>query len=129
MHGFAWRPMYDSASSVGEDECLPEIGESMSHRIPQDRLRRAADMIKCLGHPLRLRLLEAMQECEMTVKDLQEYTGAAQAAVSQQLGILRGKSVVECRREGVFVYYRVIEPRVSQILGCIREGSLEVERV
>ena len=89
-------------------------------RIPEDVLERAAVVIKSLGHPLRLRLLEAMEPGEQTVSELQDYTGLSQAAVSQQLGILRAHGVVDGRREGTFVFYRITEPKVRYILECVR---------
>jgi DNA-binding transcriptional ArsR family regulator len=93
-------------------------------QIPSEYLTKSAEVIKCLGHPLRLRLLEALERREMTVSDLQEYAGVSQASVSQQLGILRGRGVVDSRREGVYVYYRITEPKVSSILACIRQCAV-----
>lgn len=90
-------------------------------RIPDEYMTRSAEVIKCVGHPLRLRILEALESGEMAVSALQEYADASQSVVSQQLAILRGKDIVDCRREGVHVYYRLIEPRVYRILACIRE--------
>jgi DNA-binding transcriptional ArsR family regulator len=84
-------------------------------------LHHAAAVIKCLGHPLRLRLLEAMERGERTVSELQALSGVSQATVSEQLGVLRGHGVVEARREGPFVYYRITEAKVCRILACIRE--------
>ena len=85
-----------------------------------DVLAQAAEVIKCLGHPLRLRLLEALETGEKTVTQLQEHSGANQAAVSQQLATLRARSIVDNRRDGAHVYYRITEPKVSSILNCIR---------
>lgn len=95
-----------------------------SASIDQATLERAARIIKVLGHPLRLRILEALEDDELNVADLQEATGASQALVSQQLGILRAHGVVEPRRDGPRVFYRVVEPKVSRILDCIRECDL-----
>lgn len=92
--------------------------------IDQAILERAARIIKVLGHPLRLRILEALEDGELNVAELQEATGASQALVSQQLGILRAHGIVEPRRDGPRVFYRVIEPKVSRILACIRECDL-----
>lgn len=94
--------------------------ETRLPRIPSDYLARSADVIKCLGHPLRLRLLEALESGERTVSELQEYAGVSQATVSQQLGILRGRGVVDFRRDGIYVYYWITEPKVAHILACIR---------
>ena len=83
-------------------------------------LNRAAAVIKCLGHPLRLRLLEAMESGEATVRELEAASGATQSMVSQQLAILRGHGVVTARRDGSFVRYSIAEPKVHYILACIR---------
>lgn len=83
-------------------------------------LIKAAAVIKCLGHPLRLRLLETMEAGEATVRELQAASGASQATVSQQLAILRGHGVVTARRDGLFVRYSIAEPKVHYILACIR---------
>jgi DNA-binding transcriptional ArsR family regulator len=83
-------------------------------------LERAASVIKCLGHPLRLLLLDVMESGEATVSELQARTGASQAMVSQQLATLRGHGVVTARRDGPFVRYSIAEPKVHHILACIR---------
>ncbi len=89
-------------------------------QLRPDVLRHAAGIIKCLGHPMRLRLLELLEPGELTVSDLVEGTGANQAAVSQQLGILRGRGIVDARRDGSYVRYRIAEPGVRHILDCLR---------
>ena len=96
------------------------MAESHARNIGSDVLQRAAGVIKCLGHPLRLRLLEFLEEGEKSVSELQDYAGASQAAVSQQLATMRGRGIVDCRRDGPFVYYRIVEPKVFHILNCIR---------
>jgi DNA-binding transcriptional ArsR family regulator len=92
--------------------------------IESDVLMKAAEVIKCLGHPLRLRLLEALEHGEKSVTELQEHSGATQAAVSQQLATMRARRVVECRRDGAHVYYHIIEPKVTAVLACIRSCDL-----
>jgi ArsR family transcriptional regulator len=83
-------------------------------------LDHAASVIKCLGHPLRLRLLDALASGASTVTELRFISGATQSTISQQLGILRGHGVVSARRDGLFVHYDITEPKVHQILACIR---------
>lgn len=97
--------------------------------IAFDVLEAAAGVIKCLGHPLRLRLLDVMERVgEASVSELQLFTGATQAAVSEQLGILRGRNVVAARRDGAFMRYRITERRVAHILACVRECNGTSER-
>lgn len=87
------------------------------------RLVRAAHVIRCLGHPLRLRLLDALGDTDRTVSELQAATGAAQSTVSQHLSVLRGHGVVGARREGPYVYYRIADQSVRPILNCVRRAT------
>lgn len=87
-------------------------------------LERASRVIRVLGHPLRLRLLELLEGQERNVTDLVLATGVSQAMVSQQLRILRAEGVVDDHRDGPRVFYRIIEPKVSKILDCIRECDI-----
>lgn len=92
--------------------------------IDRDVLERASRVIRVVGHPLRLRLLEQLEAGERNVSDLVGATGVGQAMVSQQLKILRAEGVVGDRRDGARVFYRITEPKVSRILDCIRECDL-----
>ena len=89
-------------------------------RLDPDLLEQAAAVIKCLGHPLRLRLLDALEAGQATVTELQACTGATQAMVSQQLATLRGHGIVTAHRDGPFVRYAIAEPKVHHVLACIR---------
>lgn len=87
-------------------------------------LARAARVIRVLGHPLRLRLLETLEAGERNVTDLVLASGANQALVSQHLAILRAEGVVGFRRDGGRIFYRITEPKVHRILDCIRDCDL-----
>ncbi len=90
-------------------------------RIDPAVMTRCAPVIKCLGHALRLTLLEALEDGAKSVTQLEEYSGAPQAMVSQQLATLRGYGIVTAERDGQFIRYRITEPKVHHILACIRE--------
>ena len=89
--------------------------------IDPDLLTRAAETIKLLGHPDRLKIVEILESGEATVSDIQAELDMPQAIASQHLAKLRGLGVVAARRDGVHVYYRVLEPKVRHILECIRK--------
>ena len=103
---------------------MDNVRRGRSDEIESDVLANAAEVIKCLGHPLRLRLLEALEHGEKTVTELQQDVGTTQAAVSQQLATLRARRIVDNRRDGTNVFYRIIEPKVTAILACIRSCDL-----
>ena len=98
--------------------------ERLVRGIDARLLRRAADIIKLLGHPERLKIVEALEPGERSVTEICELCGLEQAVCSQHLGRLRGQKVVAARKEGLRVIYRVIEPKVYHILECIRKCDL-----
>lgn len=94
---------------------------TLLRRIDPAVLARAAEIIKLLGHPERLKIVEVLERGEATVSQIREALGLPQAIVSQHLARLRGSHVVAARRDGVHVRYRVVEPKVRHVLSCIRE--------
>ena len=83
-------------------------------------LAEAAEVIRVLGHPVRLRIVECLEEGERTVTELQRKLRAPQAIVSQQLARMRAAGIVACRREGSNKFYRVADERVVRMLNCLR---------
>ncbi len=99
-------------------------------RAPLDPrvLADAAEMIRVLGHPVRLRIVECLEDGERTVSELQESLASTQAAVSQQLARMRSAGIVRGRRDGVNVWYSIADERVVQMLDCLRHCHVEVGR-
>ncbi len=91
-------------------------------RAPLDPrvLAEAAEMVRVLGHPVRLRIVELLEDGERMVKEIQAALDAPQALVSQQLARMRGAGIVEGRRNGANVWYRIADPRVVRMLDCLR---------
>ncbi|MBL8987712.1 MAG: helix-turn-helix transcriptional regulator [Gemmatimonadetes bacterium] len=89
--------------------------------IDSAMLKRAADIIKLLGHPERLKIVEALEGAERSVTEICDICDLEQAICSQHLSRLRQQKVVTARKDGLRVMYRVIEPKVHHILECIRK--------
>jgi ArsR family transcriptional regulator len=100
------------------------LKKALIRTIDPAALAKAADVIKVVGHPDRLRILEFLEEEEKAVGEIQECLDMPQAIVSQHLAKMRGWDIVEARRDGIHVYYRIIEPKVVHILDCIRHCDL-----
>ncbi len=92
--------------------------------VDPEILNRAADIIKMLGHPERLKIVEVLEQGEATVSEIQDALDLPQAIVSQHLAKMRGGQIVAARRDGVHVYYRITEPKVPHILSCIRSCDM-----
>jgi DNA-binding transcriptional ArsR family regulator len=79
-----------------------------------------AELFKALSHPNRIRILELLREGEQSVGQLQLALGPEGSTVSQQLAILRMKSLVVTRRAGTAIYYRLRDPQISELLDAAR---------
>ena len=75
-----------------------------------------AEFFRTLGHPARVRLLQALREGEQTVGALQSAIDLDSGGTSQHLAALRKQGLVEGRREGTSVYYRVKDTRILELL-------------
>jgi ArsR family transcriptional regulator len=78
-----------------------------------------AEVLKAVAHPVRLQIIELLEKKEMCVGDITEALGGKQAITSQQLNMMKDKSVLECRRDGTKVYYRIGNKNVIKLLHCI----------
>jgi DNA-binding transcriptional ArsR family regulator len=79
-----------------------------------------AELFKALAHPTRIRLLELLAEGEKSVGELQLALSSEGSSVSQQLAILRMKHLVDTRRAGTTIFYRLRDPQVTQLLAVAR---------
>ena len=80
-----------------------------------------AQLFRVLGHPLRIRILELLRDGERTVGDLQAELQLDSSGTSQHLAALRQQGVLDSRRVGTSVYYRIRDPRTSQLLAVATE--------
>jgi DNA-binding transcriptional ArsR family regulator len=104
---------------------------TVPHPLPEPLVERVAERFRVLGEPMRIRLLEAMREGEVSVKDLQDATGASQQNVSQHLGVLLRANVVRRRKEGNFSLYSIADPVVfslcDEVCGGLRRQLEELD--
>lgn len=80
-----------------------------------------AQLFRVLGHPVRIRILELLSDGERSVGDLQAALQLDSSGTSQHLAALRQQGVLESRRAGTSVYYRLKDPRVTQLLATARQ--------
>ena len=87
-----------------------------------------AEFFRVLGHPARVRILELLRDGEHSVGELQAELHLDSSGTSQHLGVLRRLGVLESRKEGTSVFYRVRDPLTFQLLEVARQiltSSLE----
>ena len=83
-----------------------------------------ARVLRCLGHPLRLQILDLLErEEECTVTEIHEALGVEQAVASQHLTNMRDKGILSRRKDGVHVYYSIGDERALKVLACVRDAN------
>src|SRR5882762_11843201 len=92
-----------------------------THRQFKDRLYgQFARIGKALSSPHRLELLELLAQGERTVESLASEIGLSLANASQHLQALRQASLVDSRKDGLHVYYRLADPAVADVSKDVR---------
>ena len=84
---------------------------------------RESEILKVLGHPIRLKIVAGLLSESCNVKKIWECLALPQATVSQHLALLKNKGIISGRREGVEVYYQVTSPEAQRIIGAIFQDS------
>ena len=96
-----------------------------------DALRDSADaatgFLRTLANPDRLMLLCQLTVQEACVSELEARTAITQPTLSQQLAVLRREELVETRRDGKQIYYRIADPRVMSMLAQLQQLFCPVE--
>ena len=95
--------------------------ENASHRLFKNRLYGLFARIgKALSNPHRLEMLELLAQGERTVDSLASEMGLSVANASQHLQALRQAALVDSRKDGLFVHYRLAAPGVFELSKAIR---------
>ncbi|HPY77081.1 MAG TPA: metalloregulator ArsR/SmtB family transcription factor [Anaerohalosphaeraceae bacterium] len=84
-----------------------------------DIAQKVTHVLKAVAHPIRLQIIETLENGELCVSRIIEKVGARQAVISQQLSLLKDKDILDCRREGTSVIYRIKNPNVIHLLHCV----------
>ena len=78
-----------------------------------------AAILKVLGHPIRLKIVAGLCTKECNVKHIWECLELPQATVSQHLALLKNKGIIEGKRDGAEVHYRVISQLAKKIISSL----------
>ncbi|MFA6217848.1 MAG: metalloregulator ArsR/SmtB family transcription factor [Candidatus Omnitrophota bacterium] len=80
-----------------------------------------SELLKALGHPVRLKMVEGLLKHECNVSKIVKALDLPQSTVSQHLGILKSRGIVQIRKEGVKTCYRVTDTRIVELLKILEK--------
>lgn len=111
--------MDESARVQARNDAMNIAAEGLAQRMDPNWADLYARFFRALGDPTRIQLLNLLLDApagERSVSDLVAAIAAPQSRVSTHLGCLRWCGLVQSRRAGKQVYYRVADPRVRHLL-------------
>lgn len=88
---------------------------SAASEQPDQMFELAAELFSVLSAPMRLRIIKSVCDSEKNVTEILKEINTTQPNMSQHLNTLYKAGVLGKRREGVQIYYRVIDPRVTEL--------------
>ena len=90
---------------------------------PKNRefFKRQAKVLRALANESRLLIIDRLSRGECTVGELTQLVGSDQSTVSKHLSVLSAHGIVDDRREGTNVYYKLLTPCVMQFFSCAND--------
>ena len=80
--------------------------------------KQQARVLKAMANESRLIIIDRLGKGECSVSELTQLVGSDQSTVSKHLAVLRSHGIVEDRREGNIVYYKLMTPCVLNFFSC-----------
>ena len=95
------------------------MAKPKSSLVEIEALERAAECLRTLAHPHRLRMVEMLLRRECTVGELAEACGIQSHMASEHLRRMKDRGLLGCRRDGRRIYYRIADEGLSGIMNCV----------
>ncbi|MHC4602047.1 MAG: ArsR/SmtB family transcription factor [Planctomycetota bacterium] len=81
--------------------------------------QKQAEIAKAIAHPLRIAIIDFLKDGEQCVCDMAEHIGSERSNVSRHLSVMVSAGVLEYRKEGLKVIYRLKTPCILDFFSCI----------
>lgn len=107
---------YTSTPMPKTPSALPPMAAAMAAQAEV-----AADLLKTLGNPQRLRILCLLVEGEHSVGEINAHVPLSQSALSQHLAVLREQRLVDTRREAQTIFYALADGPARALLGTLHD--------
>lgn len=92
---------------------------SKSMLLPLGALQNAAECLKALAHPHRLRIVEMLLQGRYAVGELADACGIPSHMASEHLRLMQHCGLLACKKEGRKAFYEVVQPHLGDIMSCI----------
>lgn len=104
--------------------CMAKQPSNALSARDQEKYDLRALVIKAMAHPSRLMMIDALAEREQCVCELRALVGSDMSTVSKHLSVLKAAGIVQDRKVGLQVFYRLRVPCITRFFDCV-ESVLE----
>jgi DNA-binding transcriptional ArsR family regulator len=87
-----------------------------------DQLNRAAECLKVMAHPVRLRMVEILMQQDLPVFEIARLCDTSPDQTCEHLRLMKGHGLLTSERQGRTVYYKIASPRLPGLIECIRKN-------
>ena len=98
------------------------IAELENRLLADDVLERAADCLKVMAHPVRLRIVNVLMLGEFAVHEIAALSKTSANQTCEHLRLLKGHGLLTSTRRGRTVYYKIIAPQLPGLIECIQKN-------
>ncbi len=96
-------------------------------KLTAEEVNRVAEILKTIGHPVRLQILEILEDKEpLSVSEIQDRleTDVEQSLLSHHLIKMKDRGILKCEKHGMNVMYRLEDRKILKIFECMESCSL-----
>jgi ArsR family transcriptional regulator len=108
-----------SSSLLGRSAIICGVTRRRHEPLSPEAVALVAERFRILGEPVRIRILQVLQDGERNVSDLVAAIGSTQPNVSKHLRILQESGIVARRQQGNLVYYEIADPSVLDLCDAV----------
>lgn len=90
--------------------------------LPDEAFEKAAECLKVMAHPVRLKIVNVLMQGEFAVHEIAEACDASPSQTCEHLRLLKGHGLLNSERRGRTVYYRITSPQLPGLIRCIQKN-------
>ena len=90
--------------------------------IDHELLEAAADCLKVMAHPTRLKIVDILMQGEFAVHEIAELAQTTPNQTCEHLRLLKGRGLLSSERRARTVYYKIASPQLPSLLNCIKSS-------
>ena len=90
--------------------------------LPDEAFAKAAECLKVMAHPVRLKMVNVLMQGEFAVHEIAEACDSSQNQTCEHLRLLKGHGLLNSERRGRTVYYSIASPQLPGLITCIQKN-------